>query len=55
MEEKIVRKIRMDLDLNTEPDFTVLLGVAEKLSPGIYVALAGDPATIAEKVIEIFE
>jgi hypothetical protein len=55
LEERIVKKIKTDLELFSESDFTVLLGIAEKLSPGIYVALAGDPATIAEKVIEIFE
>lgn len=44
----------MDLDLTSEADFSVLLGIAEKLSPGIYVALAGDPQLIAEKVMEIF-
>jgi hypothetical protein len=41
LEERAVKKIRMDLDLSNEADFSVLLGIAEKMSPGIYVALAG--------------
>lgn len=43
MEAGIVQRIRADLTLNSELDFTVLLGIAEKLSPGIYVAMAGAP------------
>jgi len=41
--------------LTYEADFSVLLGIAEKLSPGIYVALAGDPASIEAKFVELFE
>jgi hypothetical protein len=45
LEASVVKKLRADLDLNSDADFDVLLGVAEKLSPGIYVALAGIPLT----------
>jgi len=55
LEASIVKKIRIDLDISSEADFSVLLGIAEKLSPGIYVALAGDPASIEEKFVELFE
>ena len=41
LEASIVKKIRLDLEISSEADFSVLLGIAEKLSPGIYVALAG--------------
>jgi len=53
--EGVVKRIRVDLALTSEADFSVLLGIAEKLKPGIYVALAGDPTTIEEKFIELFE
>jgi len=55
LEASIVKKIRVDLDISSEADFTVLLGIAEKLSPGMYVALAGDPASIEAKFVELFE
>lgn len=66
LEAGVVKKIRSDLDASSEADFSVLLGVAEKLSPGIYVALAGwvqyawvnfagDPASIELKFRELFE
>jgi hypothetical protein len=55
LEASVVKKIRIDLDITTEADFSVLLGIAEKLEPGIYVALAGDPASIEEKFVELFE
>jgi len=55
LEASIVKKIRSDLDLTAESDFAVLLGIAEKLSPGMYVALAGDPASIEAKFVELFE
>jgi hypothetical protein len=37
----VVKRIRTDLDLNNDADFSVVLGIAEKLYPGIYVVLAG--------------
>jgi len=55
LEASVVRKIRQDLDLTSDSDFAVLLGIAEKLSPGIYVALAGDPASIQQKFVELFD
>jgi len=55
LEAAIVKKIRTDLDLLLDTDFNVLLGIAEKLNPGIYTALAGDPASIELKFIELFE
>jgi len=50
----IIKKIRQDLDLSDQC-FTVLLGIAEKMSPGIYITLVGDPGKIEEKFIELFE
>lgn len=41
--------------MSSEQDFSVLLGIAEKLAPGTYVTLAGDPTAIEEKFIELFE
>jgi len=53
--EGVVKRIRTDLSLLAESDFTLLLAIAEKLKPGSYVTLAGDPTTIEEKFIELFE
>jgi len=50
----ILRRIRHDLDLD-EPCFTVLLGIAELLKPGIFRALFGDPMSQEKKWIELFE
>jgi len=55
LEASIVKKIRLDLEMSSEADFSIVLGIAEKLSPGIYVALAGDPASIELKFVELFE
>jgi len=50
----VVKKIRTDLSLTNEADFAVLLGLAEKLKPGVYVTLAGDPTTIEEVLDVLF-
>jgi len=50
-----IKKLRTDLQLTVDGDYAVLLGLAEKLSPGIYADLAGDPASIEERFIELFE
>ena len=41
-------RIRTDLSLLADSDFAILLAIAEKLKPGSYVTLAGDPTTIEE-------
>jgi len=48
------KQIRDALALS-EPDFVVLLGIAEKILPGSYVNMTGNPAWIEEKLIELFE
>jgi hypothetical protein len=53
--EGVVKRIRTDLSIPHDADFDVLLAIAEKLRPGSYVTLAGDPTTIEEKFIELFE
>ncbi|PRP80754.1 hypothetical protein PROFUN_11494 [Planoprotostelium fungivorum] len=56
LEANTVKKIRVHMDLGQESDFYLLLGIAEKLFPGIYVMLAGDPAFFIElQFIELFE
>jgi len=52
--EKQKRRIRNDMGLQ-EGCFLCLLGLAEKLKPGIYVATAGNPIWIEERLIELFE
>ncbi len=55
MEATVARKIRAELDLNEEADFLVLLAIAERLSPGIYVTLQGNPAALQEEITKLFE
>jgi hypothetical protein len=50
----ILKRVRHDLDLD-EPCFTVLLGIAETIKPGIFRALFGDPMSQEKKWIELFE
>jgi len=49
------KRIRTDLGLPDESCFNLLLGIAEKLKPGIYFAVNGNSAWIEEKLIELFE
>jgi len=46
----LLRNIREALNV-TEECFAVLLGIAEKLSPGIYTTLSGDPGSIEQKFV----
>lgn len=55
LELETIQRIRQDLKLSADADFLVILGVAEKLSPGIYTTLAGDPLLMEERFIELFE
>jgi hypothetical protein len=50
----IIKRIRQDLDLS-EPCYYVMLGLAELIKPGIFRALAGDPASQELRWIELFE
>lgn len=50
-----IQRIREDLKLTADADFLAVLGVAEKLSPGVYMTLAGDPLLMEERFIELFE
>jgi hypothetical protein len=44
-----------DLELVTTDCFYVVLALAEKLSPGIYTTLAGDPTMLERKIISLFD
>jgi hypothetical protein len=55
LEVGTIQSIRDDLKLSADADFLVVLGVAEKLSPGIYLILAGDPLLMEERFMELFE
>ena len=48
----MLNRIRKDLSLTSDSDYSVLLAIAEKLKPGSYVILAGDPLAV-EKVNNI--
>ena len=49
------RQIRQDLQLVTEADYSIVLTRAEKLHPGIYTFLKGDPRQNADRVQALFE
>jgi hypothetical protein len=49
-----VKRLQLELGLNDAADFAVLLGIAERLHPGTYGALA-DPASVEEQLVELFE
>jgi len=44
------RQLRQDLQLATEADYSIVLTRAEKLHPGIYTFLNGDPRQNAARV-----
>jgi hypothetical protein len=48
-----VRKIKTDLSCDNPADFALLLGVADKFCPGIYVVVAGEPS-IEKQYEELF-
>jgi len=46
----IVKEIREGLQLMNDSDYKIVLGIAEKISPGIYKLFLGDPDMIEEKI-----
>jgi len=55
MSRETKKRIRNDLGLREDSCFNLLLGIAEKLKPGIYYTVVGNQAWIEEKLIELFE
>jgi hypothetical protein len=53
--DNVVKRLRADLGARDASDFSVLLGMAERLRPGSYQALGGDPSRIEEQLRELFE
>lgn len=53
--DNVVKRLRSDLGARDANDFSVLLGMAERLRPGSYQALGGDPSRIEEQLRELFE
>ena len=51
----VKRQLRQDLQLGTEADYSIVLTRAEKLHPGIYTFLKGDPHQNVERVQSMFE
>jgi len=51
---EVQRRVRNDVSLS-ESDYNVLLGVAERMEPGIYVSVLGNTAYLEERLIELFE
>ena len=55
LQTSVIKKLRQDLEISSDPDFDVLLAVAVKHAPGTFKAVAGDPAIIEEVFLELFE
>jgi len=51
----VVNKIMSMLDISSENDFLLLLGIAEQLRPGIYYDVVGEPDAIAAKFYSLLE
>lgn len=54
LESQVRNRVRESLGY-TEADYQVLMGIAEKLLPGIYIKVHGNTRWIEEKLIELFE
>ncbi len=52
---EVIKNIRGVLEVNADADFLVVLGIAEKLCPEIYVRLDVDPLVMEEKIVELFD
>jgi C9orf72-like protein family len=50
-----IRRVRADLNLDSNADFAMLLSVADRFQPGIYSVMAGDLQAIEAKFSELFE
>lgn len=50
-----IKKMRNDLGVTTDSELYVVLGAAEKIREGTFVAVAGDPQVMGEKVLELFD
>eukprot|EP01102_Stenamoeba_stenopodia_P017809 TRINITY_DN6435_c0_g1_i1.p1 TRINITY_DN6435_c0_g1~~TRINITY_DN6435_c0_g1_i1.p1 ORF type:complete len:487 (-),score=63.12 TRINITY_DN6435_c0_g1_i1:68-1528(-) len=55
MDEAGIRLMKADMDITSDSDLNVLLGIAEKLSTGIYYAVRGDPSSIEDRLRNMFE
>eukprot|EP00002_Diphylleia_rotans_P041212 TRINITY_DN9975_c0_g1_i1.p1 TRINITY_DN9975_c0_g1~~TRINITY_DN9975_c0_g1_i1.p1 ORF type:complete len:626 (+),score=101.92 TRINITY_DN9975_c0_g1_i1:83-1960(+) len=51
---KLKEKIRAQLGIISDLDYNILLCVAERLQPGTYLMLNGDPAVLEERFLELF-
>lgn len=49
----LIKRIRTDLELLHDVDYSLILARAEMISPGIYVTLTGDPGDIEEKIVSV--
>lgn len=52
--ESLQRNIKLDLNL-ADNDFLIIVAVAERLKPGIFVDLFGDPHVLEEKITSVFK
>eukprot|EP00013_Stygamoeba_regulata_P000762 CAMPEP_0177637548 /NCGR_PEP_ID=MMETSP0447-20121125/5028_1 /TAXON_ID=0 /ORGANISM="Stygamoeba regulata, Strain BSH-02190019" /LENGTH=442 /DNA_ID=CAMNT_0019139479 /DNA_START=58 /DNA_END=1383 /DNA_ORIENTATION=+ len=50
-----ISKVRADLEVHSNLDWYVVLAIAEKHAPGIFLELVGDPLSKEEKFLELYE
>jgi len=46
--------MRQNLELPTDPDFRIVLAAAERLQPGAYASMYGDPTMREENIVNRF-
>ena len=46
--------LRQNLELPTDPDFRIVLAAAERLQPGAYASMYGDPTMREESIVNLF-
>ena len=47
-----IKKLKNDLDLNPEGNFRIILARAEKLKPGIFTVVCGNPAQMRDPSLQ---
>lgn len=48
------KAIQKNLELPTDPDFRIVLAAAERLQPGAYASMYGDPTMREESIVNLF-
>jgi hypothetical protein len=55
MDAAALKRLREDLNLVADEDYLVLLSIAERLSPGVYFRVEGNPDLLPGLILEVFQ